>query len=208
MIFKKFSPKNSAKILAFFTQNKAKFWKKLIITLVFKKNANFFRQKLGKIAKNCDHNIDPRSPWFWAPHFLGRFLKAWSQFENVAFPELLDLQLQYLSCNEPAPSNRCMTSIEGLHPYIRGTTRTRAGWGLSPTLNLFSKALAWAQLNPAFFNKFFKPVKAWAQSTKPEHDPSLNIQTPPFLDQSDSSPANLVVLWRILQLPHNFTSHR
>jgi hypothetical protein len=29
--------------------------------LVFKKNANFLRQKLGKIAENCDHNIDP---WF------------------------------------------------------------------------------------------------------------------------------------------------
>jgi hypothetical protein len=31
----------------------------MIITLVFKKNANFFRRKLGKIAENCDHNIDP-----------------------------------------------------------------------------------------------------------------------------------------------------
>jgi hypothetical protein len=27
--------------------------------LVFKKNANFFRRKVGKIAENCDHNIDP-----------------------------------------------------------------------------------------------------------------------------------------------------
>jgi hypothetical protein len=24
------------------------------------KNANFFCRKLGKIAENCDHNIDPR----------------------------------------------------------------------------------------------------------------------------------------------------
>jgi hypothetical protein len=32
-----------------------------IITLVFEKNANFFRRKLSKIAENCDHNIDPWS---------------------------------------------------------------------------------------------------------------------------------------------------
>jgi hypothetical protein len=36
--------------------------KKLIITLVFENNANFFRRKLSKIAENCDHNIDPWSP--------------------------------------------------------------------------------------------------------------------------------------------------
>jgi hypothetical protein len=46
MIFKIFLPKNSAKKLAFLTQNKAKLCKILIITLVFEKNANFF-------AKNC-----------------------------------------------------------------------------------------------------------------------------------------------------------
>jgi hypothetical protein len=61
MIFKIFSPKNSAKKLAFLTQNKAKLCKNWIITLVFEKNANFFRRKLAKIAENCDHNIDP---WF------------------------------------------------------------------------------------------------------------------------------------------------
>jgi hypothetical protein len=38
---------------AFFTQNKAKLCKILIITLVFEKNANFFRRKLPKIAENC-----------------------------------------------------------------------------------------------------------------------------------------------------------
>jgi fructoselysine-6-P-deglycase FrlB-like protein len=46
--------------MAFVTQNKAKICKILIITLVFEKNANFFCQKLSKIAENCDHNIDPR----------------------------------------------------------------------------------------------------------------------------------------------------
>jgi hypothetical protein len=37
------------------------FEKFVIITLVFGKNANFFRRKLSKIAENCDHNIDPWS---------------------------------------------------------------------------------------------------------------------------------------------------
>jgi hypothetical protein len=59
MIFKIFSPKNSAKKLAFMTQNKVQLCKILIITLGFKKNANFFRRNLSKIAENCDHNIDP-----------------------------------------------------------------------------------------------------------------------------------------------------
>jgi hypothetical protein len=48
MIFKIFSPKNLAKILAFSTQNKAKF-KKMIITLVFEKSANFFVENLRKL---------------------------------------------------------------------------------------------------------------------------------------------------------------
>jgi hypothetical protein len=60
--------------LCFLTQNKDKFWTNLIITLVFKKNT-FFGRKLGKIAENCDHNIDP---WF-APalHFL--LNRRWTQ---------------------------------------------------------------------------------------------------------------------------------
>jgi hypothetical protein len=40
-----------AKKLAFLTQNKAKFWKKLIITLVFEKNANFFAENWVKSQK-------------------------------------------------------------------------------------------------------------------------------------------------------------
>jgi hypothetical protein len=48
MIFKIFSPKNSAKKLAFLTQSKGKLRKILIITLVFEKNANF----LPKFFKN------------------------------------------------------------------------------------------------------------------------------------------------------------
>jgi hypothetical protein len=39
----------------FKTQNKAKLFKNMILTLVFDKNA----KKLSQIAENCDHNIDP-----------------------------------------------------------------------------------------------------------------------------------------------------
>jgi hypothetical protein len=65
MILKIFSPKNSAKKMAFLTQNKGKLCKILIITLVFEKKSQFFRRKLSKIAENCDHNIDPRTNHFW-----------------------------------------------------------------------------------------------------------------------------------------------
>jgi hypothetical protein len=41
MNFKIFSPKNLAKILAFFAQTAANFLQKVIMTLVFEKNANF-----------------------------------------------------------------------------------------------------------------------------------------------------------------------
>jgi hypothetical protein len=64
MIIKIFSPKNLAKQLFFFAQTTASFSKKIIITLVFEKNANCFRRKFAKIAENCDHNIDPFSG-FW-----------------------------------------------------------------------------------------------------------------------------------------------
>jgi hypothetical protein len=46
--------------LAVFTQSTARFCENLTITLVFEKNANFFRRKFTKIiSKNCDHDIDP-----------------------------------------------------------------------------------------------------------------------------------------------------
>jgi hypothetical protein len=48
MIFEIVSPKNLAKIFAFFAQTTASFCKNVIITLVFEKNANF----LPKIGKN------------------------------------------------------------------------------------------------------------------------------------------------------------
>jgi uncharacterized PurR-regulated membrane protein YhhQ (DUF165 family) len=57
MIFRYFRRKNRQK-WAFLAQNKATLFKNLVVTLVFEKNANFLRQKLSKIAENCDHNID------------------------------------------------------------------------------------------------------------------------------------------------------
>jgi hypothetical protein len=51
MIFKIFSPKNSAKELAFLTRNKGKLCKILIITLVFEKNAIFFAENCRKSQK-------------------------------------------------------------------------------------------------------------------------------------------------------------
>jgi hypothetical protein len=62
MILKIFSPKNSAKVFTFFAQTTASFGKHLIITLVFEKNAIF--SQLAKIAKSCDHYIDPRVKLF------------------------------------------------------------------------------------------------------------------------------------------------
>jgi hypothetical protein len=55
IILKIFSPKNSAKKLAFLTQNKAKLCKILILILFFDKTPIFS----PKIAEYCDHNIDP-----------------------------------------------------------------------------------------------------------------------------------------------------
>jgi hypothetical protein len=52
MIFNFFSRKIQQKYLRFFAQTTASFFKNVIKTLVFEKNAIFF-------AENCDHNIDP-----------------------------------------------------------------------------------------------------------------------------------------------------
>jgi hypothetical protein len=57
MILKIFLPKKRRK-MAFLTQNKAKYDKFSIITLVVEKKRQFFRRNLAKIAENCDHNID------------------------------------------------------------------------------------------------------------------------------------------------------
>jgi hypothetical protein len=51
MILKIFLPKNLAKKMAFFTQNKPKLCKTLIIALVFEKNVNFFAENWQKSQK-------------------------------------------------------------------------------------------------------------------------------------------------------------
>jgi hypothetical protein len=51
MILKRFSQKNLAKKSAFFTHSKGNFAKKVIITLVFEKNANFFAENWEKSQK-------------------------------------------------------------------------------------------------------------------------------------------------------------
>jgi hypothetical protein len=55
-----------AKKLAFFTQNKAKFCKILIITLVFEKNANFFAENCRKWQKIVIITSTPGHP-AWSP---------------------------------------------------------------------------------------------------------------------------------------------
>jgi hypothetical protein len=61
MIFKIFSPKKSAKKLAFLTRNKANLCKILIITFVFEKNANFFAENWKKSQKIAIITLTPES---------------------------------------------------------------------------------------------------------------------------------------------------
>jgi hypothetical protein len=61
MILKIFSPKNSAKILAFFYSKQSLIMQKLDHNIGFGEKRQFLRRNLPKIAGNCDHNIDPRS---------------------------------------------------------------------------------------------------------------------------------------------------
>jgi hypothetical protein len=44
-----------------FCSSYSKSLKILIVTLVFEKNAIFFAENCAKVAKHCDHNIDPWS---------------------------------------------------------------------------------------------------------------------------------------------------
>jgi hypothetical protein len=58
--FKNIFEKKLAKILAFFAQTATTFNKHLIIIeLGFWEKRQFFHRKLAKVARNCDHNIDP-----------------------------------------------------------------------------------------------------------------------------------------------------
>jgi hypothetical protein len=59
---------------------------KMIITLVFKKNANFL-PKMGTMAENCNHNIDPRAWPLFAIYQVGEFFVG----QEGGLPLLLDL---------------------------------------------------------------------------------------------------------------------
>jgi histidinol phosphatase-like enzyme len=64
--FKYFRQKIQQKILAFFTQNKAKLCKILIITLVFEKNANFYAENCRKSQKIVIITLTPSvGALFW-----------------------------------------------------------------------------------------------------------------------------------------------
>jgi hypothetical protein len=77
MILKIFLPKKLAKNLAFLTRNKAKFWKKFIITLVFKKNANYFAENWEKSQKIVIITSTPGNPG--VENSLVRKQKWWHQ---------------------------------------------------------------------------------------------------------------------------------
>jgi hypothetical protein len=87
MIFKIFSPKNSAKKLAFLTQNKAKLCKILIITLVFEKNANFFAENCRKSQKIV---IITSTPGHESPGLGAKFYTSF--FANTALGALLRMR--------------------------------------------------------------------------------------------------------------------
>jgi hypothetical protein len=89
MIFKNIFAEKFSKKLAFLTQNKAKLYKNLIITLVFEKNANFFAENCRKSQKiviiastpgphhrfsfvTVSTTDDPDKPVMTALGFLGR----------------------------------------------------------------------------------------------------------------------------------------
>jgi hypothetical protein len=59
MILEIFSPKNLAKMFAFFAQTSVSFCKNCDHNIGFWEKRQIFRRKLAKIAENRDHNIDP-----------------------------------------------------------------------------------------------------------------------------------------------------
>jgi hypothetical protein len=77
MILKIFSPKNLAKIFAYFAQTTVSFCKNCDHNIGFWEKRHFFRRKLAKIAENGDHNIDPRNQSY---DFLKIFLRPMPSF--------------------------------------------------------------------------------------------------------------------------------
>jgi hypothetical protein len=122
-----FLPKNSAKKLAFLTQNQAKLCKILIITLVFVKKRQIFRRKLSKIVENCDHNIDP---WWGLCSTLGTHSKrtptfAYSSLTLVPFEKTMSFFFVGIDCHVPTSCQfdfKFSTKIRSL-PTNLGTDR-------------------------------------------------------------------------------------
>jgi hypothetical protein len=124
-ILKIFSPKKNCKKLAFLTQNKSKLCKILIITLVFEKNANFFRRKLAKIAENCDDNIDPR--FFWKEKEVAHFLAS---FFTVKVMYLLRPLIGWATLWANFSQYHLVTLVNGW-----GCVLLRSPWALEPRIS-------------------------------------------------------------------------
>jgi hypothetical protein len=62
----------------------------------FWEKRNFFRQKLSKIAENCDHNIDPLGPMLWFGNILAKNLQCLTEITDIS-PEKY---LKHLVCGK------------------------------------------------------------------------------------------------------------
>jgi hypothetical protein len=82
MILKIFSPKNSANKLAYLTQSTASLCKKIIKTLVFKKNANFFAENGENSLKIVVITSTPSSRSQLSLGNIGKF-NQWLSFTFV-----------------------------------------------------------------------------------------------------------------------------
>jgi hypothetical protein len=110
MIFRIFSPKNFAKKLAFFAQNKAKLCKNWIITLVFKKNANFFAENWQKSQKIV---IITSTPVFSVK--INMYIHNFCRLKNVAQKFGIAL-CKYKKAKSKRPHHRQKLAQSG-HPY-------------------------------------------------------------------------------------------
>jgi hypothetical protein len=59
--------------MAFLTQNKAKFWKNLITTLVFNKNANIFAENWDKSQKIVIITSTPDAIFWWRDRYFTQY---------------------------------------------------------------------------------------------------------------------------------------
>jgi hypothetical protein len=100
-----FCQKKSAKKLPFWTQNKAKLWKKLDHNIGFWEKRQFFRRKLAKIAEHYDYNIDRiatsktrQKGDYISVSFLILLLESWVHIQKPVVPNLLSCKSSVTSC--------------------------------------------------------------------------------------------------------------